>query len=202
MSGFNNRPPIGQQLLDNITSNVSGIFSTRPTAQFASGARTILKINGKIVGFAFNVSWRINTTATELFTIDDYLPAEIVPQHVTVDGSLSALHVPGVSATTEFWQPDVLSFLFNKYISIEVRDSQTDTLLFYTGQAMIVSRQEDIRAEQLASVTLTFKAIGWRDERDPSTPSMVNSPRDEVKNLKTNVGDELSKLKGDFRNFR
>src|SRR5690606_5632640 len=116
----------------------------------------------------------INTLNTEITTIDDPLTVELVPQRLTVDGSISALHIPGQSATTELWQPDVLSFLFHQHVSIEVRDSQTDALLFYTNKAAITSRQEDIRVDQLASVTLTWKAIGWKDEKSPETPDNFN----------------------------
>lgn len=166
-SGFNNRPPVGQQVLDNVASNVSGIFSTRQTAKYASGARCILKINGQISGFAFGISWRINTANTEINTIDDYFPYELAPQRVTVEGTISALHIPGRSAGTELWQSDVLGFLFNKYITIEVRDIVTDQLLFFTTKAVITSRAEDIKVDQLSSVQLSFKAIGFRDEREP-----------------------------------
>lgn len=119
MSGFNNRPNVGQQLADNVASNVSGIFSTKQTAKYASGARTVLKINGKVVGFAFGISWRINTAVTEIQTIDDVFPAELAPQRITVEGNMNALHIPGVSAGTELWQPDALNFLFQQYITIE-----------------------------------------------------------------------------------
>lgn len=175
-NGFNNRPPLAQSLLDNVIGgNLSGIFSTRPVAKYASGARCALKINGKLVGFAFGITWRINTTFTEINTIDDTLPAELVPQRITVEGNMSALHIPGQSATTELWQADVLSFLFHQYISIEVRDSQTDQLLFYTDKAVITSKQEDIRVDQLASVTISFRAIGWKDEKPPETPENFNT---------------------------
>jgi hypothetical protein len=173
-NGFNNRPNIPQSLLDNAASNFSGILSTRPSAKYSSGARTILKINGKIVGFAFAVSWRISTTYAEINTVDDPLPNEFVPQRLAVEGSISALHIPGISATTENWQPDVLSFLFGQYIQIEVRDS-SDNLLFLTRKAVIVSRTEDVKVDQLSSVTLQFKAIGWRDEKTPEYPDGITS---------------------------
>lgn len=170
-SGFNNRPAIGQQIADNVAGNVSGIFSTRATAKYMSGARSVLKINGEIAGFAFGIQWRINTAVTEINTIDDYMPYELAPQRITVEGSITALHVPGKSVGVELWQPDALSFLFHKYITIEVRDITTDALLFYTTKAMITSRAEDIKVEQLANVQLTFKAIGFRDEREPTLPT-------------------------------
>src|ERR1035437_7254016 len=123
-------------LLTDIASNVTGIFSTRPSAKFVSGARCTLKINGNLVGFAFDISWTINTMVTEINTIDDYLPYELAPQRVTVEGTISALHIPGASASTLNWQPTVLSFLFGPYISIEARDSATGRLIFATDKAM------------------------------------------------------------------
>lgn len=164
MAGFNNRP---NTVVDNVASNVSGVFSTKQSAKYASGARCVLKINGKVAAFAFGISWRIQTSVTELNTIDDYFPAELIPQRIQVDGNINALHIPGQSAGTELWQPDALNFLFQQYISIEVRDSATDQLLFYTNKAMITSRAEDIRVDQLANVNLAWRAIGFQDERRP-----------------------------------
>lgn len=159
------------QYFKNLNSNVSGIFSTKPTAKYASGARTTLKINNEIVGFAFNIAWRITTNVTEINTIDDYMPYELAPQRIYVDGTMGLLHIPGKSAGTELWQPDVLDFLHQKYITIEVRDVN-DQLLFYTNKAMITTRQEDIRVDSLANVQLAWKAIGFRDDRDPTRKPM------------------------------
>lgn len=180
MSGFNNKPNIGNQLANNVASNVSGVFSTKPSARYASGARTILKINGKITGFAFGISWKITTQVTEILTIDDYLPYEFAPQRVSVEGTISALHIPGQSAGTELWQPDVLNFLFQQYITIEVRDLN-DQLLFYTTKAMITSRAEDIKVDSLASVQLTWRAIGYQDERKPELAQGATSTGPEDK---------------------
>lgn len=187
-SGFNNRPAIGQQILDNVTGQASGIFSTKPTARYASGARCILKVNGKISAFAFGVSWRINTLQTEINTIDDYLPYELAPQRITVEGTISALHIPGNSPGSELWRADVLSFLKQKYISIEVRDVVTDDILFFTTKAAITSQSEDFKVDQLANITLSFKAIGFRDERKPEPQTdpasgVLGSVRDFINKL-------------------
>lgn len=180
MSGFNNRPPVGQQLADNLVGgNVGGILSTRPSAKYASGARCILKMNNQIVGFAFAISWRANTLHQEIHTIDDYMAYELAPQRVTVEGTISMLHIPGISATTESWQPDILSFLFHKYISIEVRDVANDALLFATDQAVIISRSEDHKVDQLSNVTLNWKAVGFIDEKKPETPDGYDQEREQ-----------------------
>jgi hypothetical protein len=171
MAGFNNVPPIGTSLANNVASNISGILSTKPSAKYASGPRCALKINNQLVGFAFDFSFRMNTTVVEVNTIDDYLPYELAPQRITCEGTISALHIPGTSAGTLLWQPDILNFLFQQYISIEVRDSATDQLLFFTDKAMITSRAEDIKVDSLAQVQLSWRAIGFRDERAPELPT-------------------------------
>jgi len=81
-TGFDNSPGFAENLVNNAASNVAGIFSLRPNAKFLSGPRITLKVNGKLVGFAFGISWTINTTVTEINTIDDYLPHELAPQRV------------------------------------------------------------------------------------------------------------------------
>jgi hypothetical protein len=172
-TGFDNSSA-GQTLANNALSNVAGILSTRPNAKYLSGARVTLKINGKLVGFAFGISWNITTDFIEINTCDDYLPYELAPRRVTVDGTISCLHIPGTSATTEGWQSDVLSFLFQPYISIEARDSATNQIIFATDKAMIEQRTEDIRVDQLSSVTLRWRAIGFIDEKDLSTLSPPN----------------------------
>lgn len=176
MSGFDNVPPIGAGIAGNIASNISGIISTKANAKYESGARTTLKVNGQLVGFAFNISWRINTTVVEINTIDDYLPYELAPQRVTCEGTIGALHIPGQSIGVLLWQPDILNFLTQQYIAIEARDSATDQLIFFTDKAMITSRVEDIRVDALASVQLSFRAIGYRDERTPALPSPAPTP--------------------------
>jgi len=174
-AGFNNSPNVANGILNNLASNFAGLLSTRPQAKYASGARCTLKVNGKLVGFAFGISWHITTSVTEINTIDNYLPYELAPQRITVDGSISALHIPGKGIGSLLWQADVLNFLSQQYITIEARDSATDQLLFYTAEAMITSRSEDIKIDQLANVTMTFKSIGYRDERAPALADNIDA---------------------------
>jgi hypothetical protein len=173
-TGFDNNN-LGSTLVDNALSNVAGILSTRPTAKYLSGARITLKINGKLVGFAFAITWNITTDYVEINTCDDYLPYELAPRRITVDGTISCLHIPGTSAGTEGWQPDVLSFLFQPYISIEARDAGTNQVVFSTDKAMIEQRSEEIRVDQLSSVTLRWRAIGFVDEKNLTQTSPPNN---------------------------
>ena len=205
-TGFDNSPGFAENLVNNVANNVTGIFSTRPNAKFLSGARITLKVNNKLVGFAFGISWTINTMVTEINTIDDYMPYELAPQRITVEGTISALHLPGVSANTENWQADVLSFLFQPYISIEARDSATNQIVFATDKAMILSRSEDIKVDSLSNVTIRWRAIGYIDEKtpqplhnynnsnnDPNSPPtrQTNPVTEAISGAATAIGDAL-----------
>lgn len=175
-------------LANNLASNIDGIFSIKPMAKYLSGARCVLKINGKIIGFAFGISWNIETSVTQINTIDDPLPYELAPANITVTGTITGFRVPGSGPTQQLIQGDILSFVHQRYIEIEVRDSQTDNLIFLTKRAMVTSRSENIRTDSLAEMTLNFKAIGWADERAPKLPDGVGDPVD------TNGTNPLTKV--------
>ena len=175
-TGFDNTPGFAENLVNNLAGNIAGIVSTRPNAKFMSGARCTLKVNGQIVGFAFNISWNINTSVTEIDTIDDYLPYELAPQRVTVEGTISALHIPGTSPGTLSWQANVLSFLFQPYVSIQAIDSATQQVIFATDKAVFTNRAEDIKVDSLSNVTLRWRAIGFIDEQSPQPLNNYNQP--------------------------
>jgi hypothetical protein len=98
------------------------------------------------------------------------------------------------------WQPDALNFLFQQYITIEVRDIN-DQLLFYTSKAMITSRQEDIRVDSLANVQLTWRAIGFQDERKPELAQGVQDKK-ENKQPKSRLQDQVGQIANKLRNFK
>ncbi len=164
-------PLSADSVLENLASNFAGFLSTKPLGRYLTGPRAIIKVNGQLMGFAFGVTYRINTEQDELMGIDNYVPMEIGPKRITIDGTLNMLHIPGKGASNLLIQSNVLSFMFHKYITIEIRDRQTDALIFKTNQAVITSRQEEIRAEQISTVTLSWKAIGWADEKSPALPA-------------------------------
>ena len=193
----NARPvPNAGDVFDNAASNVTSIFSIKPVAKYLSGARCVLRINGKIIGFAFGISWKIDTSVTEIRTIDDYLPYELAPKHVSVEGSISAFRVPGSGPGVQLIQTDLLSFLHQRYVEIEVRDSQTDNLIFLTKRALITSRGENIKSNALSEMTLSFKAIGWADKRSPEYPTGYDQSTDVDINGTNPVESLVKKVSG------
>lgn len=203
MPGFNDSPITGSGLGESLLreSGVGELISTRPRARYASGARTIVRVNGKPLAFAFSVSWNINVAQTEIRTVDDFLPYEMAPKFVTVSGRLSGWHIPTEgSPTTLHIQQNVLSYLFHRYITIEVRDRTTNALLFFSEKAVITSRSENINTDNLAQMTLEFRAIGWKDEKEPRLPAGAKGVAPEDQSLGGFLGKTASTIGSAVKN--
>jgi hypothetical protein len=164
-------PSVANRVAENAFEGLSSILTIKPVAKYLSGARCVLRINGKVVGFAFGISWTINTMVEEINTIDNYQAHELAPSRVEVNGNISGFRIPGSGPGSQLIQTDLISFLHQRYIEIEVRDSQTDNLIFLTRKALVTKRSESIKTGSLADMSLEFRAIGFLDERSqPSAP--------------------------------
>lgn len=155
----------GTQISNNLRQNVGSILSAQNVGKFISGARCIIKVNGRIAVFANSVSWSVRTEQEEIWTIDSTTPYEIAPRRISVEGTIGGFHIPGWTPSAKNIQSDVLSFMSHKYITIEVRDRTTDSLLFLTNKAVITDWNENISTESLAQMNLRWKAIGWINEQ-------------------------------------
>jgi len=152
----------------------SALGSVSPFNNFGkyfTGSRAIIKVNDNLYGFAFGVTFNVETSVDEINTIDDYTPYELAPNRIRVNGTLSMFQVPGKGPTKDNVQANVLSFLFNRYVSIEISDQTTGQKIFETRKAMITSRKQTIQAGELSTITLEWKAIGFIDETTPFYPT-------------------------------
>jgi hypothetical protein len=184
---------LGQNKIEEAVASQGLIMSLKQEAKYMTGARTVIKVNGQLVGFAFQVSWNIATEQTEIYTIDDPLPHEIAPKRISVSGTLGGLIIPGRSPTAELLQSDMLSFLVNKYITIEVRDSVTDEIIFKTNQAVVTSSQGSLTADQMGTMQLSWKAVGWTNEQFPETPVGIDKTSTEAQSPGNKTLDRLKK---------
>lgn len=161
-------------IANNVLSNYQNIFAVSPQGKYVSGARTILKINGELAAWAFQVSWNVRTDQDEIWGIDDWTAYELAPKRISIDGSLSGFYLPIKGSPTKIAAtPTMLSFMFHKYITIEVRDSVTDAVLFHTDKAVVTNTAVESTAEQLSKLVLNWKAIGWYDEKEPEYPTGI-----------------------------
>lgn len=192
----------GNQRFDqNLTDSLGSILSLRPQAKYMTGARTIIRVNGNIVAFAFQVTWNVRTEGTEINTIDDPLPWEIAPRKIEVSGTLGMFQVPGQSPQVQTIQSDVGSFLMNRYITIEVKDSSTDSIIFRAGSAMITGQQSELTSDQIGRTTLTWKAVGWQAENPPSTPKDQLKTDDDVESSMSKANKGIKDFVKDKASF-
>lgn len=155
-----------EEIISNLIedSALGGSLTSAQASSYFTGPRCIIRINGQLAGFAFNVSWTVNTEQKEVYTIDRTIPWEITPTKIAVSGSMSMFHIPGKGPSEQLIQSDVLSFMFFRYIQIEIQDSKTRQILFKTNKAVVTSRMQDVKSESISTIQLQWKAIGWSDE--------------------------------------
>jgi hypothetical protein len=153
-----------------INSAVGSASPLNNYARYMTGARAIIKVNGKLFGFAFGVNYNIATPHDEVWTIDDWTPYELAPQRVSISGTMGLFHIPGKGPTAELVQANVLSFLMHKYITIEITDQTTGQKIFKTERAVITNKNQILQAGDISTIQLSWKAIGWLDELTPSYP--------------------------------
>ena len=157
-----------------LNSAVGAISPFNNFGRYFTGSRAIIKVNDKLFGFAFGVTLNINTGVEEINTIDDWTPYELAPSRITVSGTLSMFHIPGKSPTAELVQANVLSFLFHRYVTIDISDQTTGQKIFSTRKAVITGRRQAIEAGQISTIVLDWKAIGFADDITPFWPEGFN----------------------------
>lgn len=158
-------------LADNlINSAVGGLSPLNNFGRYMTGARAIIKVNDKLFGFAFGVNFNIQTETNEVWTIDDWTPYELAPNRIMVSGTMGLFHIPGKGPTRELVQANVLSFLFHRYVTIEITDQMTGQTIFKTNRAVITNKSQSIQAGEISTIQLSWKAIGWADELNPQYP--------------------------------
>lgn len=161
-----------------LNSAIGGLSPLNNFGRYMTGSRAIVKVNDKIFGFAFSVTYNISTEYEENRTIDNPVAYELMPTRLTVSGTLSMFHVPGRGPTKELVQANVLSYLMHKYITIEISDQTTGQTIFKTNKAVVTNKSQTLQSGEISTIQLTWKALGWADEMIPFEPQKANGEKD------------------------
>jgi hypothetical protein len=129
--------------------------------QFVSGARAKLTVNGKTIGAALEVSYTISANMTELRTIDQFLPWEIVPGQVSIKANLRRIVDPNRSLAGDSLFSTLQSYLHQPYAALEIRD-KLGNLIFY-AKGMFTDVQGNIQNGQLGIEGASFVGYYWRE---------------------------------------
>jgi hypothetical protein len=132
--------------------------------QVVSGARTLITFNGRAVGAGFAISYQLGSEATEIRTVDSTIPAELAPSRISARLSIQVFRTPdndpvllGIAPTG-----DGVGYHKQKYISVEMRDKDTDQTVLYLPKCLIVSRSGSVSAEDLLVETWSLVSLGWK----------------------------------------
>lgn len=186
---------VADQLLNSAVGAVSPLNNF---GRYMTGSRAIIKVNGKLFGFAFGVSYNIQTNYEENWTIDDYTPYELMPTRCMVTGTIGMFHIPGKGPTKELVQSNILSFLQHRYITIEISDQMTGQKIFKTDRAVITGKNQTLTAGEISNIQLTWKAIGWIDELTPKIPDGADVTSDGTDESGNFVGDIVANISNPF----
>lgn len=138
-----------------------------------SGARAIVRVNGRLVAFASEVSYVVETEFKAVHEIDNVLPAELFPNAVRVQVVMTAIRIPNGSPAVELFQSTQANMMTQPYAQIELRDRATDVSILVVPKAMMTRRTGRVAAKSLATETWTWIGIGYWDERSPTSKPRV-----------------------------
>jgi hypothetical protein len=140
-----------------------------------SGARAIVRVNGKLVAFATDVSYVVETEYKIQPEIDNFLPAELFPNAVRVQVVMTGVKIPNGSPGVDLFQPTMLNMMSQPYAEIEIRDRATDLTLLDVPRAMMTRRTGRVSTRSLGSETWSFTGIGFWDERAPAATGKTST---------------------------
>ncbi len=124
------------------------------------GAECKLFIGGKLYPEVQQISYTIDYGEQEIYGIDSVFPQEIATTRISVQGSISGVRVKlsgglqGKDVVTKINQK-----LFAPYVSIEIRERQSETKIIFIPQCKITAETLQVGAKGVAKLSFTFKGI-------------------------------------------
>ena len=124
------------------------------------GAECKLYIGGTLYPEVQQIVYTIDYGENEIYGIDSIFPQEISTTRMSVQGTVSGVRVKlsgglqGKDATTKINQR-----LIAPYVSIELRERQSDTKLIFIPQCKISDESMQVGAKGTAKLNFKFKGI-------------------------------------------
>lgn len=121
----------------------------------SSGARALIRVNGKALAVALDFRWSINIQATEVRTIDTNLPWDIAPNQIQISGTLNQIMDPSDTLEAHALFPTLQSAVHMPLTEIEVLDKTGASLFLARG--MFTSCQGQVSRGQLSTISCGFQ---------------------------------------------
>ena len=136
--------------------------------QVLTGAKLTVSINGNVVGAGYVLSYELDTSGTEITTIDNVFAAEIAPSRIRVSMGLRVYRlrdndpvVTGIApGSASLGQAEQTAFTESPYISIEVKDF-TDATILHIPKAWLHKRSASAAAGDFLTENWAISGIGF-----------------------------------------
>lgn len=135
--------------------------------QVLAGYRTILKVNGSVVGAGFVLDYTVETSEVTISGLDSVTPSELAPDKIQVMMNIRVYRTPendpvsGLVAPLGDGPNQLDAFTKSPYITVEIRDRVTDKTVIFLPRAFLYRRSGTVDAENLLTETWSIKSIGF-----------------------------------------
>jgi hypothetical protein len=136
--------------------------------QLLTGAKITVSISGNVIGAGHVLSYDLDTSASEIATIDNVFPAELAPNRVRVNMGLRLYRTKDndpvvngyASGSGSLGQAEQKAFTEAPYISIEVKDNFDSTILSIP-KAWLHRRSASVAIGDFLTENWTISGIGF-----------------------------------------
>lgn len=125
-----------------------------------TGSQVKVYIGGNLYSEAQSVSYTIDLGQDSIYGVDSYMPQEIRPTRVSVQGTIQAVYV-GASGGPQGKdaRAKINEVLYQPYVALRIKDHKNGEDLLFLPQCMIAQESMSISNKGVVRVTLNFKGI-------------------------------------------
>lgn len=125
-----------------------------------AGSQIRVYLGGNLYSEAQSVNYAIDFGQDSIYGVDSYLPQEIRPTRISVQGTIQAVYVGGSGGPQgKDARGKINEVLYQPYIALRIKDVKNDEDLIFIPQCMISQESMSISAKGTVRVTLAFKGI-------------------------------------------
>lgn len=125
-----------------------------------TGASCRLYIGGKAYPEVQQISYTLDYGEKEIFGIDSIFPQEIATTRISVQGSITGVRV---KLSGGLQGKDIITNInkrvFAPYVSLEIRDRQSDMKLIFIPQCKVTTQTVRISSKRVVVLSFNFKGI-------------------------------------------
>lgn len=117
-------------------------------------------INGRVVGQVTSFSFRRQSTPKPMLVVDQFVPAELIRGPVLISGQIGLLRVQRDGGPEALGlMPPTQDISVEQYVSIQLKDLVSDTVLFQVDSALIDSESWEQPAQDLMHGQVSFMGL-------------------------------------------